>query len=67
MYYQRIDNEKIISKIAEISKGCDQHGDRVLPYILSMRLKGLVLKYEKYGTLFIYGWPQAFSFYFVKN
>ena len=29
LYYQKLENEKIISQIVRFSKGCDQIGDRV--------------------------------------
>ena len=43
----------------ETTKVCDQNGDRVSKndksyHICSIKLKGLLVKYEKYGTLSIY-------------
>ena len=53
--------EKIISQIVGISKRSDQNGNRcqsetkVAIFVLfSKGLKGNLVKYEKYGTLFIY-------------
>ena len=49
----------LISQIVGISEGCDQNGDRVSKndkscHICIMRLKGVLVKYEKYGTLSMY-------------
>ena len=52
VYYQKVENEKIISQIVGISKICDQNGDRVsknykYSHICSMALKRVLAKYEK--------------------
>ena len=49
----------IISQIVRIGEVCDQNGDRVSKnnkscHICSMRVKRLLVKYEKYGTLYMY-------------
>ena len=48
----------IISQIVGISEGCGQKGDRVSKkdkscHIRNMSLKGVLVKFEKYGTLSI--------------
>ena len=55
----KVEDEVIISQIVRISEGCDQNGNRVSKndkscHICSMRLKGVLVTYEKYGTMFIY-------------
>ena len=50
VYYQKIENEKIISQIVGSSEACDQNGDNKLPYLHYATRKGLFVKYKKYGT-----------------
>ena len=59
LFASKVEDEVIISQIVRISEGCDQNGNRVSKndkscHICSMRLKGVLVTYEKYGTMFIY-------------
>ena len=58
---QEFENEKIVSQIVGSGKWCDQNGDSVSTsdksyYICMIRLKRLLVKYEKNGTL-----PSAYT------
>ena len=58
MGYMATHTTKIISQIVVISWGWDQNDDRVSKnnkscHFCSMRLKSVLVKYEKYGTLLI--------------
>ena len=54
-----VETEKIIFQNVRISEVCDQNGDGVSKnykssHIFSMRLKRVLVKYEKYGALSIH-------------
>ena len=54
-----LENEKSISQIVGSDKWCDQNGDRVSKsnksyYICMIRLKSILVKYERFGTLSIH-------------
>ena len=59
MLWYNIEGGKIISQMVGISESCDPNVDRVSRndkscHICSLRLKDVLVKYEKYGTLSIY-------------
>ena len=59
---QNNEDEKIISQIVGISRDCDENGGRVSKNdnnfnICIKRLKGVLVKYEKYGTVSIHAHP----------
>ena len=53
-FYQRIENEEIISQIAWICKVSGQNGDRATKVAIFSVTDYFFVKYEKYGTLSIY-------------
>ena len=58
-YFQKFEDKEIIGQHVGISEGCDQNGDRVSKndkscHICSMRLKAVLVKYEKiWGSVYL--------------